>query len=269
MNGEGGGASASARARGDASWGSAPLRLLAARFFSTHHACADDALIGAERPRTAPAYALLVGRARRFTSLVTQLHLEVCAELHAAAPHPPLAVFATCHGEIQTAEVLIADLRDHAQVSSARFALSVHNTPSGLYSVATQSSAPTTTLTGGNALAAGWLEAALLCVEQGQPVLLSVADEPVPSVFEGPAEPAGVAAAFLLAPAGAEEGAPVRLASRPAAPDGGDAGEASMLHTLAAVVEAWTHRRSTTLELGRIAPGAILELRLRAEGGHP
>jgi hypothetical protein len=232
------------------------VQLLGASFFSTHYASAADALAGRERGFTPPAFGLLIGRARRFTSLVTQLHLEVCGALQPDAAAPPLAVFATCHGEIQTAERLIADLRESSMVSSARFALSVHNTPSGLYSVATGNSAPSTTVTGANAIAAGWLEAALTALDTGRTVLLSIADEPVPAVFQGPAEPAGVAAAFLLGPA-PQAGRPVQLAIAPCTDDEAP----GALPTLARAADAFLREEPATLALGRIQPGATLQLR--------
>src|SRR5205814_2939140 len=95
------------------------------------------------------------------------------------------------------------EFRDTRHVSSAHFAQSVHNTPSGFYSVATGNTAPSTTITGSNAIAAGWLEAALIAHEAARPVLLSIADEPVPSLFGGPSEHSGVAAAFVVGPASA------------------------------------------------------------------
>jgi hypothetical protein len=242
----------------------AAIHLLAARFFSTHHASAADVLAGRERPPALPAYELLVGRARRFTSLVTQLHLEVAGPLHAEAGEPPIAVFATREGEIQTAEKLIADLRESSILSSARFALSVHNTASGLYSVATGSTAPATTVTGANALAAGWLEAALTALAEGRPVLLSVADEPVPAVFQGPRGEIGVAAAFLLAaaPAAGRPTTSVQLAVTPCA---GDA-EVDALHALARAADAWQRGAAVTVPLGRVQPDAMLELHLLPPG---
>ena len=153
-----------------------PIEILGASFFATHHASADDALAGAQRDFTAPAFRLLAGRARRFTSLVTQLHMEVLGSLPRLDAAGTPAVFATCHGEIQTAERLIADFAESGLVSSAQFAHSVHNTASGLYSIATGNAAPTTTLTGENAIAAAWLEAALVARETERPVVLSIAD---------------------------------------------------------------------------------------------
>ncbi|HEX8110840.1 MAG TPA: beta-ketoacyl synthase chain length factor [Kofleriaceae bacterium] len=244
-----------------------PIQIRKTAFFSTCHASAQDVLAGRERPFTAPAYGLLVGRARRFTSLVTQMHVEVCGALQPEAHRAP-AVFATCHGEIQTCERLIADFRDTSMVSSARFALSVHNTASGVYSVATDSTAPTTTVTGANAIAAGWLEAVLIALDAERPVLLSIADEPVPAVFRGPTEPVGFAAAFLVgaAPAPADSGCTAELAVA-ACPDGPE-GDLTIdpLRTLARLAEAWAQRAHVTIALGPIQPGAMLELRVWPPG---
>ena len=241
------------------------VQIWKAAFFSTCHASAQDVIAGREQPFTAPAYGLLVGRARRFTSLVTQMHVEVCGALQPEAQRA-LAVFATCHGEIQTCERLIADFRDTSMVSSARFALSVHNTPSGVYSVATGSTAPSTTITGANAIAAGWLEASLIALDAERPVLLSIADEPVPPVFQGPIEPVGFAAAFLLgaAPDAAGPGWTAELAivqrEDPAHPE--QAPDIDPLRVLARAADACVRRAPATIALGTIQPGALLTLRL-------
>ena len=232
------------------------VKILGASLFSTHHASVEDALAGRGRAATPPAYALLVGRARRFTSLVTQMHMEVCGALNIEGDEPPLTVFATCHGEIQTAANLLADFRDNAMVSGARFALSVHNTPSGLYSVATGSSAASTTVTGDNAIAAGWLEAALTALDAGRNVLLSIADEPVPAEFQGPAALGGVAAAFLLGPP-SSTGRAMQLAIT----QGTDDLVVDPLATLARAAGACLGAQPATVALGRIQPNAILELR--------
>jgi hypothetical protein len=236
------------------------VQILGAAFFSTGHESAQNALAGRERSFTPPTYGLLVGRARRFTSLVTQMHLEVCGALLPDAGDPAMAVFATCHGEIQTAERLIADFREHSLVSSARFALSVHNTPAGVYSVATGSTAPTTTLTGRNAIAAGWLEASLAALEAERTVLLSIADEPVPAVFRGPSEPVGVAAAFLVG-AGRKAGRQAHLAVTPCEGEP----EINAIQVLARAADAWTRGEPATVALGWIQPGSMLELRFPSQ----
>jgi hypothetical protein len=235
-----------------------PIEILGASFFATRYASAEDALAGAQREFTAPAFALLVGRARRFTSLVTQLHMEVVGALpRPASAESAAAVFATCHGEIQTAEKLIADFSASGAVSSAQFAHSVHNTPSGLYSIATGSSAPTTTLTGENAIAAGWLEAALVARETGQPVVLSIADEPVPAAFRGPDEPGGVAAAFLIAAGRAGEGMAARLVI--GAPD---RATESPARRLARAACGFGRRAADDIALGSIVADGALRLHL-------
>ncbi|HMG20246.1 MAG TPA: beta-ketoacyl synthase chain length factor [Kofleriaceae bacterium] len=242
------------------------VQIVQAAWFSTSHASAHDAVTARERPFTPPAYPLLMGRARRFTSLVTQMHIEVCGALRLDAADPPMAVFATRQGEIQTAERLISDFRDTAMVSSARFALSVHNTASGVYSVAAGSHAPATTVTGDNAIAAGWLEAVLSALDANRRVLLSIADEPVPAVFGGPSGTTGVAAAFLLAPiGGAPAGRRAELSIAPA-PDAANDDAPDTLHVLARAVDAWTRGAAAAIALGRIQPGAALELRLAPEG---
>lgn len=236
------------------------VEVLGAAFFSTHHASAQDALAGRERPLTPPRYELLVGRARRFTSLLTQMHIEVCGALRPGTAEAASAVFATRHGEIQTAEKLIGDFRETATVSSARFALSVHNTASGLWSVATGSAVPTTTVTGDNAIAAGWLEAALAALEAGRAVLLSIADEPVPAAFEGPPSPVGIAAGFLLGPpSGSGAGRRAQLAITR-----GRAENVDPLHVLARAVDSSRDAEPSAIALGNIAPGGVLELRFAA-----
>ncbi|HKE17132.1 MAG TPA: beta-ketoacyl synthase chain length factor [Kofleriaceae bacterium] len=245
-----------------------PIQILGASFFATRHASADDALAGAPREHTAPAFPLLVGRARRFTSLVTQLHMEVLGALpRLGAEQRWPAVFATCHGEIHTAEVLIADLAASGMVSSAQFAHSVHNTPSGLYSIATGNPAPTTTVTGENAVAAGWLEAALVARESRQPVVLSIADEPVPAVFGACDEAGGVAAAFLVA---AGDGA----GDAGDASDPGDAVAARLVIgpaaappertalLLARAASAAARRAADDIALGSLGAGSALRLQL-------
>jgi len=233
-----------------------------ASFFSTHCASVDDALAGTEREFTAPKFALLTGRARRFTSLATQLHIEVCGALPRESAGRP-AVFATCHGEIQTAHRLICEFRDSGEVSSAHFAQSVHNTPSGLYSVAAGNTAPSNTITGANAVAAGWLEAALVARETEGPVILSIADESVPEAFGGPGEPAGVAAAFLLGPATAPPGGgvPARLSME----ESGELPE-RMLSLLARIVHLVIAGATGTVTLGSVQPGAALRLHVTRMG---
>ena len=251
------------------------IHVVATSFFSTHHASAADALAGRARAVTAPAYPLLAGRARRFTSLVTQMHMEVLGALPVDPTAVPCSVFATVHGEIQTAEKLIADFHANALVSGARFALSVHNSPSGVYSVATGSTSPTTTVTGSNALAAGWLEAALTAHDR--PVLLSIADEPVPEVFRGPrpngssARPRPEDAALRTAEARPTDGPDQTVGVAAGFLFGSSGRHAELvmvtgrvpvdtLRTLARIADACARDTTTVIPLGSVQPGTTLEL---------
>jgi len=180
---------------------SQPLHVLGVGFFSTAYATAAEAASRVSSGPHKPAFALLVGRARRFTSLVMQMHVEACqqATVGLSREVPCGSVFCSNHGEVNTAADIIADIRAHQAVSSARFAVSVHNAPSGVYSIAAGSAQPTTTLTSGaQSLAAGLLEAVLTAQERQGVVLLSYADEAVPLAFGGEANGEGRAVALLL-----------------------------------------------------------------------
>jgi hypothetical protein len=137
-----------------------------------------------------------------------------------------------------------------------------------VYSVATGSTAPATTVTGTNAIAAGWLEASLIALEAERPVLLSIADEPVPPVFCGPTEPVGFAAAFLLAaaPGAAGPGCTAELAIVTRGEDPEELPEEvpdiDPLQVVARTADACVRRAPATIALGRIQPGALLELRV-------
>lgn len=182
------------------------LSVLGYGFFSTQHASSEAAVRDERSAVRKPNFSLLVARARRFTSLVTQMHVEVCGQALEAAPPGavPHTIFASHHGELQIAADLISDLLALKSVSSARFALSVHNAPSGLVSIATGNTRGTTTIAAGDdSFAAGLLEAFLIAKERRTLVLLSYADEPVPALFGGPITEVGTGFSLLLGHEGA------------------------------------------------------------------
>ena len=198
---------------------------------------------------TAPTYPLLAGRARRFTSLVTQMHMEVLGALP-VEPRAGCGVRDVPRRDPDRGEV-DRRLSANALVSGARFALSVHNSPSGVYSVATGSTSPTTTVTGANAIAAGWLEAALTAHDR--PVLLSIADEPVPAVFHGPTR---ARRRRRRRSCSAPTGRPAELVMATGEPDESD----RPLQTLARIADACARDAATVIALGSVQPGTTLEL---------
>jgi hypothetical protein len=121
-------------------------------------------------------------------------------------------------GEIQTAEVLCEmRLRGDGRTSPARFRNSVHNTVTGLISIAAGSHAPCTSVAAGRATVAVAILEAQLQLWNGAPrVLVVVGDESVPQVFDPALGYPPVAGALLLTAAGGQSDQPtlelIRLA---------------------------------------------------------
>jgi hypothetical protein len=142
------------------------------------------------------------------------------------APEDWATVFASADGDGDILQRLCQSLAaPQPSVSPTRFHNSVHNAPSGYWSIATRCMAPSTSLCGYDAsFGAGLLEACAFVRAHGKPVLLIAYDAPYPEplLAKRPVRDAfGVA--LLLAPqagAGAlarlelslDEGAPDRLA---------------------------------------------------------
>ena len=162
-----------------------PLYVRGYAFFSPEYATIDDAFGDQKREPIEPKFLIVPGRLRRFTSRVTQMHLEVAGDALTRASEPPsgvVAVFSTAMGELSTAIDLLDGIFTEHATSAARFTQSVHNTPSGLFSIATGNTKPSTTVvTGPSTFATAILEAALLA--QADTVLLTCADDAFPKVL--------------------------------------------------------------------------------------
>ena len=179
-----------------------PCQVWGTGFFAPEYATVADALADRRRAPAAPAFAMVQGRLRRFTSLVTQMHLEVCGQALAAAGTPAdqvVAVFASEVGETATSIELLSGMLDQGVASAARFAQSVHSTPSGIFSIAAGKRLPA------HALAAGerpferaLFESRLLALETGRPVLLSIADDVVPKLLGSQRPGVALAAAVVI-----------------------------------------------------------------------
>lgn len=180
------------------------LTVLGWGFFAPTFASAKDALANITRPAQAPAFALAEGRLRRFTSLVTQMHLEVCGQaLAQVAGDQVLTVFASTVGESHTSIELLRGITEQNVASAARFAQSVHSTPAGLFSIATGNRLPSYALAAGeHTFAAALLEARLLHAESGRAVLLSMADDAIPALLRSRAPGVALAGSLLLGAGG-------------------------------------------------------------------
>lgn len=165
-----------------------PLQLAAWKFWSPSGRDPVSWLQGEDEGDTSTAAAAPVSAIaplqRRRMSRLTRMALEVATEISDAADY---FVFCSRHGEIQRTASILDDLARGIEPSPTDFAMSVHNTSAGLYSVARQFRAPSTSLCAGElTFIAGWIEAgAWLSAHSGHSVLLVMFDERLPPLLRG------------------------------------------------------------------------------------
>ena len=111
-------------------------------------------------------------------------------------------VFASTHGESLVTAGLLEELARDQQLSPMGFSLSVHNAASGLFSIATGNTAPSSAISAGpDCLMMGILEALTVMSQQDAPqVLVVCSDDVVAEAFRREDEKASppFAVAFLL-----------------------------------------------------------------------
>ena len=121
---------------------------------------------------------------RRRTSRVTRAALWA---IHACGGADTLypTVFSSRHGELHRSHALLQDLAAGEPLSPNAFSLSVHNTASGLNSIATGNRAPSTALAAGrDTLAAGVIQALCQLGDGAEAVILVHADECAPAFYQ-------------------------------------------------------------------------------------
>lgn len=156
-------------------------------------------------------------------------------------------------GEIQTAEALCEmRSRGDGRTSPARFRNSVHNTVTGLISIASASSAPCTAVAAGPAtVAAAILEAQLQVLNGAPRVLVVVGDESVPPVLDPDLRYAPIAGALVLAQAAGQSRGPTleltRVVERHSQSDMHS--ETNPALPMVEIVNSLRHHRSTTILL--------------------
>jgi hypothetical protein len=131
---------------------------------------------------------LLPPAEQRRTTDTVKLALAVGSEAvaHAGCRAEDLpSVFTSSGGDGGTITAILEILAsDRREVSPTRFHNSVHNAPSGYWSIATQSRQPTTSLCGHDfSFGMGLLEAASQALAEARPVLLVAYDLPYPAVL--------------------------------------------------------------------------------------
>lgn len=197
-----------------------------------------------ERPDVRFVPAMLRRRLKR----LARMQVSVARECLGGDVRP--IVFASRDGEIHRTNELLGDLLEGEGMSPAGFSLSVHNSASGVFSIARRDPTATTTVAAGrDTLPMAILEAvAQLRTGVSPGVLLAFADEPLPVPYDafeaGDSEAVGVGLLMTM-DAGAEG---YTLSSEPAAgrPDGpGSMGARELLKCLSGVAPKADWRTET------------------------
>jgi len=117
---------------------------------------------------------------RRRLSRLSKLALTTAFDC--LAPQTAIStVFASRHGELQTSAKLLEDLANNTPLSPTKFSTSVHNTASGMYSIANQDRTHSTAIAAGvDTLEMGFIEASCqLASHKHNQVMLVLAEEPL------------------------------------------------------------------------------------------
>ena len=194
--------------------------------WASAHAVLSGAQPYVHAPTAVPVPGLLPPNERRRSGLAVKIALAVGAAALAQTARDASridTVFASSSADGDTCHAICEQLAGSERlISPTRFHNSVHNAPSGYWSIATRCMAPSTSLCAYDAsFGAGLIEACALLHARGAPVLLVAYDAPYPEplLAKRPVRDAfGVA--LLLAPqAGAGARARLELTLAEGAPD--------------------------------------------------
>lgn len=125
---------------------------------------------------------LLRRRCDRLTRLLLRAARDACGE---AEWRGWPTVFASRHGSVSTSVEMLAELAQRAPLSPTRFSHSVHNAPAGLFSIAAENRAPSSSVAAGRDTFPWALVEAAACLARSQApgVLLVMGDEPIPALL--------------------------------------------------------------------------------------
>jgi len=143
----------------------------------------------------------LPAKLRRRLSHHSKMALKVAYDCHSTG-EPVQTIFSSRHGELHRTSDLLRDIAAKEQLSPTAFSMSVHNTSSGMYTIARKDQSPSLALAAGSdTFASAFAEAvAVLHSGRSDKVMLVVVDELLPDLFSE-FESRGAcsyAAAFLL-----------------------------------------------------------------------
>ncbi len=179
-------------------------------------------------PLNLPPLHLLPANERRRMVLTVKLALAVGADAFAMARRDPAdtaTVFTSSGGDGETIHGILETLaQSQLEVSPTRFHNSVHNAPSGYWSIATKAQAPTTCLCAHDqSFPAGLLDAASQAVIDDRPMGLIAYDVPYPEPLNSKRTiHAGLGIAMIMTPRqteGSVASLDIGLDRTPAPPD--------------------------------------------------
>jgi hypothetical protein len=120
----------------------------------------------------------------RRLSPFSRVILYALSNAQALTKNYPL-VFASQHGDLEKTVALIKQSALGEDLSPTQFALSVHNATTGLFSIATHNTAPTTTISAGkNTFIEGCIEASMQCQQEEQSVIYTYCDFDIPKEYD-------------------------------------------------------------------------------------
>lgn len=121
-------------------------------------------------------------QARRM-SIPSRLAVEVGLELIDETTID-YAIFVSRHGELERTHKILTTLNNNNEISPTDFALSVHNTASGLLTIIAKKSIPITSISAGqDGFHQGLIEAQSLLSQKDKKVLLIDFDGPIPEMY--------------------------------------------------------------------------------------
>ena len=176
--------------------------------FSNWREFSDGLNKGDWQPGSNAPPALILAREGRRAPQSVKMAVEVMSqacEMASISPADVAVVFSSSMGDMQITDYLCHILATPPRlVSPTRFHNSVHNAPTGYWSIATQSHAPASAISAfSNTAPMAFLEAAIQVVEEGNPVLLVTQEGvAVPALRDSCPSDYPFSAALLLAPSG-------------------------------------------------------------------
>ncbi|MFV0454001.1 MAG: beta-ketoacyl synthase chain length factor [Pseudomonas sp.] len=131
-----------------------------------------------------PDVSFLPAMQRRRLSRLARMAFAVAMPLTEGQPPMPL-VYASRHGETPRTFAILSNLARQEALSPTQFSLSVHNAVIGLWSILQNDGSEMTALAAeGDGLEHAVMEAALLLAEGAPAVLLVIAEDQPPSVYQ-------------------------------------------------------------------------------------